>query len=81
MFMDVFDKDYTKEEYEEQFAIKISKHIDKLKRIEKAYEEEDVPDRFSKHVKFQHARLLEARDKSGKDVISPFDFTTFQMSL
>ncbi|MBS3142306.1 phosphoenolpyruvate carboxykinase (GTP) [Candidatus Woesearchaeota archaeon] len=72
LFKDIFNKDFTKEEYEYAFSIRIAKILDGLKRIEKIYaEEHDIPELFHEHLKQQRQRLLEAQKKHG-DIISPF---------
>ena len=75
LFRQIFDKKYTKEEYEKQFAIRIIKWLDKMERVEEIYKaEEVVPEAFNKHLEQQRKRLEEAKQKYGKDVISPFEF-------
>ena len=74
LFSNTFNKDYTKEQYEQQFSIRIPNLLEKLDRIEEVYKEEDVPERFQTHIRQQRERLLEAKEKFGKDVISPFNF-------
>ncbi len=75
LFRKVLDKNYSKEDYIKQFSIRIEKLLRKLDRIEKIYnEEEGVPGIFNQHLAQQKKRLLAARKKFGKDVISPFEF-------
>ena len=75
LFKQVFGKDYAKEEYVEQFSIRIDKYIKKFDRIEAIYKKEsEVPDVFFKHAQEQKERLKQAQENFGKDEISPFDF-------
>ncbi len=77
LFKVVFGRTYTQEEYEEQFATRIVKWLKKLDRVEKMYkqEEEDgeIPEFFWNQLNVQRSRLLEARAKYNKDIISPFE--------
>ncbi|HIE26765.1 TPA: phosphoenolpyruvate carboxykinase (GTP) [Candidatus Poribacteria bacterium] len=74
LFSQIFDREYTKEEYEKQFSIRVTKLLERLERIEKIYnQEDDVPKVFHRHIAQQRKRLNEAKLKHKKDVISPFD--------
>jgi len=75
LFKQIFDRDYTKEEYEEQFSIRIKKFLDKYDRVEEIYAaEEAIPEIFHKHIEQARTRLKQAKEKFQKDVISPFEF-------
>ena len=75
LFKKVFGKEYSKEEYEKQFSIRVSKLLERLDRIESAYkEEEHIPEIFHRHIEQEKERLKEAQEKFGKDAISPFEF-------
>ena len=75
LFKQIFDREYTKEDYEKQFSVRIIKWLDKMDRIEKIYgAEEEIPKIFHDHLEQQRTRLNEAKEKFGKDVISPFEF-------
>jgi len=72
LFKEVLDKDYTKEEYEQQFSIRITKLLEKLDRVKEIFEkEENIPDIFNEHMSQEKTRLEQAKEKFGKDVISP----------
>jgi phosphoenolpyruvate carboxykinase (GTP) len=73
LFKAIFDKEYSKEEYEKQFSIRISNYLDKLKRIEKIYQGEEAPDMFHKHIGQERKRLIKLKERSGKDTVSPFE--------
>jgi len=74
IFKEIFDREYTKEEYEEQFSIRATMLLEKLDRIQEIYDkEEGIPGVFLDHLKQEKTRLKEAKEKFGKDVISPFE--------
>jgi len=75
LFDEVLDKDYTKEDYIEQFTIRISENLAKIKRITNIYREKvnEVPEILFKALKEQKQRLDEAREKHG-DYIAPEKF-------
>jgi phosphoenolpyruvate carboxykinase (GTP) len=75
LFSSVFGRTYTREEYEQQFSIRIDKLLTKLDRIEAIFQaEDDIPPVFYDHLNYQRTRLEEAKEKFGKDVITPFEF-------
>jgi phosphoenolpyruvate carboxykinase (GTP) len=75
LFANHLDKEYTEEEYIEQFSIKVSKYLDKYNRIDKIYKNlSDIPEDFMTELSDQIARLEAARDKYGFDVIPPTKF-------
>jgi len=74
LFKDVLDKDYTKEDYVNQFTIRVPENLAKLERVEK-YHTENVsgsPKAVHDTLAATKKRLAEAREKYG-DYISPFD--------
>ena len=75
LFKEIFHKEYTREDYEKQFSIRVNKLLEKLDRVEAILrQEENIPDMFYHHLEQQRQRLKEAKHKYGKDVISPSDF-------
>jgi len=75
LFREIFQKEYKKEDYEKQFSIRVNKLLKRLDRVEAIYkEEENIPEEFSNNLQKQRERLLEAREKFGKDSVSPFSF-------
>jgi phosphoenolpyruvate carboxykinase (GTP) len=75
LFKKYLGKDYTKEDYNKQFGIRIGKLLGKLDRIEQIFKaEENIPRVFWEHLKQQRARLLAAREKHGKGTVSPQEF-------
>lgn len=74
LFRQVFSREYTTDDYTKQFAVRVTKLLEKQDRIEKIYaEEENVPDAFLQQIAAQRERLLQAREKHNKDIISPFE--------
>ena len=66
------DRDYTHEEYVEQFSLRIAKYLEKFDRMEALYKQEpNMPEEFWAELKRQRAGLEKLREKFGKDVISP----------
>ncbi|MGM0381716.1 MAG: phosphoenolpyruvate carboxykinase (GTP), partial [bacterium] len=74
LFQNHLNKDYTKDEYKEQFSIRVDNYLDKNKRMEEAFAgEQDVPEAFMAELDAQRQRLEKARVKYGSSVISPFE--------
>lgn len=75
LFKEVLDKKYSKEQYEEQFMMRIPERIAKKDRILKIYHSKvfDTPHIFIKTMEDQRKRLEKCREKYG-DYISPFVF-------
>jgi phosphoenolpyruvate carboxykinase (GTP) len=75
LFKKIFNKEYTKEEYNFQFSIRVNKLVERLERIKKIYsEEENLPEIFLDHIRHQEGSLCLAKKKYGKDVILPEEF-------
>ena len=74
LFKENLKLDYTKENYIEQFTIRIPENLAKLDRVEKIYREKvsDTPQQVFETFDSARSRLKEARDEYG-DYISPFD--------
>jgi phosphoenolpyruvate carboxykinase (GTP) len=75
LFQEVFQREYKREDYEEQFSIRIDKFLEKIERMESIYaEEQEVPEDFSSCLQTLKSRLAEARKKYGAGVVSPQEF-------
>ena len=74
LFKQHLDKGYSRDQYEEQFAIRVDKSLDKIDRIVKIYEEsvKDVPQELFDVLEAQRDRLEALRESNG-DEVSPFD--------
>ncbi len=73
LFKEVLNKDYSREDYEKQFTIRVPELLAKIDRIEKIYRERvrEVPEELFQVLEEERRRLIEAREKYG-DYISPF---------
>ena len=74
LFQQVLDKPYTKEDYINQFTIRVPENLAKIDRVEKYHRDNiaDSPQIVYDTLAETKKRLNEARDKHG-DYISPFD--------
>jgi phosphoenolpyruvate carboxykinase (GTP) len=76
LFQSVFKREYTAEEYEEQFSIRIDKFLEKIDRMEEIYaEEQEVPQSFSDYLQTLKGRLIASRQKHNSGVVSPTAFS------
>jgi len=74
LFRIELNKDYSKEEYIEQFTIKINFLLEKLNRIETMYKaEKEIPKFFWDVLLLQQSRLNGLLEKTGKEEINPFE--------
>jgi len=75
LFVQIFGKKFTPEDYNKQFSIRADKFLEKLARVEKAYnEEENIPPEFHSIMEMLRNRLNAAKEKTGKSIIPPGDF-------
>jgi len=74
LFEQELDKKFTKEDYVEQFKIRIPEQLAKLDRVEKVYKDKvsDTPQILFDTFEEVRQRLFNAQNKHG-DYISPFD--------
>jgi len=73
LFKQVLDKDYGKQDYEDQFTIRIPECLAKLDRMAKIYATiEDTPRNMKDEMAAQRKRLEALRDAKG-EYVSPFD--------
>jgi phosphoenolpyruvate carboxykinase (GTP) len=72
LFKEVLDRDYTKEQYEEQFTLRIPELLAKIERIEKVYRADtsEIPKALFDELDKQRTRLLEMKAAKG-DYVSP----------
>jgi len=72
LFKEVLDSDYSRESYEEQFAIRVPENLAKLDRAEKFYRDEPTtPPELFEIIAAQRERLEKAKSAHGER-ISPF---------
>ncbi len=74
LFKEVMDKDYSREEYVEQFTIRIPELLAKIERMRKVYAEEagDIQQLLFGEFDAQEERLKELRREKG-DYVSPVE--------
>ncbi len=71
LFKEVLDKDYSEEDYAEQFTTRVPELLAKIVRIRKVYKDEvNVPAEFKTQLDAQEARLKELQSSKG-DYVSP----------
>ena len=76
LFKDLLNKEYSREDYVEQFSLGVPQYLAKLDRIEKIWRDvADTPRTLLDVLASQRQRLEEARAEHG-DRISPFMFAT-----
>lgn len=73
LFKSALNKDYSKEEYVEQFSIRIDKYLEKMSRMEKIFSKIEMPEAFTAQLKAQIQRLKDAKAKYQKSEVSPFE--------
>ena len=75
LFRRIFDKEYTMEEYTQQFSVRVDKYLEKQARMEELYgDEEDVPDEFWAVHRRIKKQLKKLREKTGEPVLPPHYF-------
>jgi len=75
LFRQVLNKDYSKEDYIEQFTVRIPENLSKIDRMVDVFKTRviDTPEIVFKVLKEQQSRLLKAKNEYG-DFISPDEF-------
>ena len=69
LFQKVLDKDYSKDEYIEQFTLRIPENLDKIERIINIYKKlEKIPEILFTELENQRNRLTKCQDQFGKYV-------------
>ena len=72
LFQRVLDKEYSRQDYERQFTLRIPEHLAKIERMLKIYrEQEDISPRLFQVFDDQKNRLLAVQSSHG-DYVSPF---------
>jgi phosphoenolpyruvate carboxykinase (GTP) len=72
LFKEVLQRDYSHEDYNKQFTIRVPENLAKIERIKNIYETQvaDTPETVLRLLEEQRRRLLEAREQQG-EYISP----------
>ena len=75
LFAEYLDREYTKQEYEEQFALRVDNYIDKFNRMKDVYTGIDsIPGWFMDELNEQITRLEDLKTEYNSTEISPFEF-------
>jgi len=75
LFKTVFKRDYSEEEYIQQFSIRVTKYLEKIGRMEQLYKEEpNMPREFWDVLSQQKRDLQELKVRTGKDSLPPIAF-------
>ena len=75
LFKRILNKEYTKEQYNKQFSIRVPENLAKIQRVQRFYQENvsDTPIELFEILDQQCKRLMNAKEKYG-DYISPEKF-------
>jgi phosphoenolpyruvate carboxykinase (GTP) len=72
LFQQVFNGEYTQINYDQQFSIRIDKHLEKWERMQQIFEvEENIPDEFWEVHKRVKKQLDELKSKTESSELSP----------
>ena len=75
LFKEIFDREYTMREYEEQFSIRVDKYLAKQNRMEALYgDEEGIPKAFWQVHEDIKKELVALKEKTGESVLTPSFF-------
>jgi len=75
LFRTVFNRDYTKAEYEQQFSVRVDKYLEKIARMEETFKAEpEMPTEFWEFLNRQKAELKALKAKTGSPVLPPSYF-------
>ena len=76
LFKQVFNKDYTEDDYNLQFGIRLDKMLEKITRMEEIYKPEpNIPEEFWGILMQQREDIIAVKSETGKSVISPSYFS------
>ncbi len=73
LFKDNLDQDYTEDEYNQQFSIRVDKYLEKMERMNTIYSKVEMPEEFTAQLENQSKRLQEAKEQYGS-IICPCKF-------
>lgn len=75
LFKVVFNREYTEEEYLQQFSVRVDKYLEKIGRMEEIYRAEpEMPVEFWDFLNWQKVELQAVKAKTGSPVLSPSYF-------
>ncbi|MBN1620998.1 MAG: phosphoenolpyruvate carboxykinase (GTP) [Endomicrobiales bacterium] len=76
LFKEVLKKDFSKEEYDKLFTIRIQENLKKIERVRSWYQKlNNIPEKLYQILEEQEKRLHDAQKKHGSSYISPFKLT------
>ena len=72
----IFNKNYTEMEYNQQFGIRLNKHLEKIARMEEMYRDvPQMPKEFWEILNSQKRELQELKLRTGRDTLPPIFFS------
>jgi len=75
LFKRVFDREYTKEDYDLQFSVRVDRYLEKIARMEELFgPEPDMPEEFWQVLNQQRAELEAVKAETGRSVVPPSYF-------
>ena len=75
LFQRVFGRNYSKQEYLEQFSVRVSRYLEKISRMEEYFEKEsDIPKEFWNVLHVQKNELTKVKEKTMKEILPPDHF-------
>ena len=75
LFIQVFGREYTLEEYELQFSVRLDRFLEKIARMEELFKPEpQMPSEFWEVLNQQKAELDALKKKTGKTILTPDHF-------
>jgi phosphoenolpyruvate carboxykinase (GTP) len=75
LFRQVFDREYTEEEYDQQFSVRVDKYLEKIVRMEEIFgPEPGMPEEFWRVLNQQKAGLEAVRAETGESTVPPSHF-------
>ena len=75
LFRLVFDREYTLEDYNTQFSVRVDRFLEKIERMEVLFSrEDDMPQEFWEVLRTQREALQKLKADTGRSVIDPSHF-------
>ncbi len=74
LFLKELDREYTQQEYIDQFSLRIDKYLEKMDRMKEIFKSITVSDQFYREMDRQVFRLEKAKERFNEEAISPYRF-------
>jgi phosphoenolpyruvate carboxykinase (GTP) len=75
LFRQVFDKEYTRADYDQQFSVRVDKYLEKIARMEEIYKPEPkMPVEFWEVLNKQKEELEALKEETGESTLPPDHF-------